>query len=257
MRKRNQSVTILIFFFSITMISFLTKFLSEWTHEFLGHIGFGYLVGGNPVEFKVAWLWPLKFGYAIVHFESSATNAARAVTKGGGIIMCLFMASISQLSVYYLEKTSLRNNWFGEILFHTLFWYGFWAFTNSVGYLLVGSILSYGDIADISYYSGISVWIFTIPGFIFFSLFYYIISINCFHLFYPFVSLQPKWLIFLFWWVIPILYILFYLNPDIIIQIPLFVGGFLIMLIPSLFSYFTIQHKWKFWTRLYPYPSLK
>lgn len=221
---------------SIFPISFLMKFVSEWTHEFLGHCGIGFLVGGQPISYYVSWIWPLEFGYAFVSFPIGASNLSRAFMAGGGIIACLIAGISCQIAIYYVvRKRAIKSNIVLTIL-HILFWYGFWAFMNSTGYLLVGSFLNFGDIRLITIYTNISNWVFLIPGFLALLVFYYLISNNFNYLFKPFSSLKTKWKLFIFWLLLPVIFILVSLNSSITISLNLFFIVFPLMLVPSIIS---------------------
>ena len=210
-------------------------------------------MGGTPVEWYVAWLWPLRLGHAYVEFPSGTSNFAYALMKSGGIITCLTAALISELVIYRFFKHNQQKpmKFWIFLLPHIFFWYGFWAYANSVGYLLVGSILNFGDISGLAMYAGISPWLFVIPGFLFFTLLYYVISLNFYNIFRSLITLKPKWTIFIFWLYIPVLYVLFNLNPGISLNIISYIFGFAIMFIPSVFSFITIHFKWQIWSRLY------
>lgn len=236
--KSNNSEfkTILILILSIAPISFLMKYISEWTHEFLGHCGIGFLIGGQPINYYVSWIWPLEFGHASVSFPIGASNISRALMASGGIITCLIAAIFSNILIYFLlKKREIRSSIIFLVL-HVAFWYGFWAFMNSTGYLLIGSLLNFGDIQNIANYAQISHWIFLIPGILALFFFYYIISINMGLLFKPLIKLEVRWVLFIFWLIIPFIFILFSLNPSIRMAPILFIPTFVIMFIPSIIS---------------------
>ncbi|MFX1434172.1 MAG: hypothetical protein ACFFB1_10385, partial [Promethearchaeota archaeon] len=136
---------------------------------------------------------------------------------------------------YVVRKRAMKSN-IVFIILHILFWYGFWAFMNSIGYLLVGSLLNFGDIRLITMYTDISNWVFLIPGFLALIFFYYLISKNFNLLFKPFSSLKAKWKLFIFWLLLPVIFILVSLNPSIAISLNLFFIVFPLMLIPSIIS---------------------
>ncbi|MFX1302574.1 MAG: hypothetical protein ACFFBV_13585 [Promethearchaeota archaeon] len=229
---------ILILILSLGPISFLMKYVSEWTHEFLGHCGIGFLVGGEPISYYVSWIWPLEFGYALVSFPIGTSNISKALTASGGIITCLIAAISCNITIYFvLRKKKFKSNIL-YIMFHIVFWYGFWAFMNSTGYLLIGSLLNFGDIQNIANYAQISHWIFLIPGFLALILIYYLISINVGLVFKPILKLKGRWILFIFWLLIPLIFVLFSLNPSIAISLNLFFIIFPLMFIPSIISLF-------------------
>jgi hypothetical protein len=223
------------------------KYVSEITHEFLGHCLAGLTVGGTSFNYYVSWIWPYEFGHAYVQFDIGVGNAARAYMMSGGILACLIVAFSTQLIIFFtLRKRSNRH--LGLIIFyHILFWYGFWAFMNSIGYLLIGGLLNFGDIAGISNLTGIPPWAFIIPGIIFFILLFYLISVNSYNIFRPFTKFESKYLLMIFWFLIPLIYLLFVLNPTINISTIFLVLGLFIMFLPSLFIFLTLHFKVKLW----------
>ena len=229
-------VKLILFLSSFTIISFLMKFVSEWTHEYLGHCCIGSLVGGIINSYYVSWIWPLEFGYASVSFFGSVEPLPRILMYSGGIVTCLTAAFISQGIIAIIGrkyKTSLN---LVIIPIHFLFWYGYWAFMNSVGYLLVGGLINFGDIYYISAISGIPNIFFLIPGFIAFFLLFYLISNNFYKMFKDLIKLDAKWMLVLFWLLIPIVFVFFTLNPDISMNNSLMIISFPLMFIPSIIS---------------------
>lgn len=227
---------ILILILVVAPISFLMKYVSEWTHEFLGHCGIGILVGGQPLSYYISWIWPLEFGYALVSFPIGTSNISRALMASGGIVTCLIAAISSNIIIYYIiKKKEIKSN-IGFLILHILFWYGFWAFMNSTGYLLIGGLLNFGDIHLIEIYTQIPHWVFIIPGLLALILFYYLISINFSGLFKPILTLKTKWKLFIFWLLIPFIFVLFSLNPSINMSSYLLFLVFPLMFIPSIFS---------------------
>ncbi|MFX1429828.1 MAG: hypothetical protein ACFFCY_06645 [Promethearchaeota archaeon] len=232
----SQLKRILILILSIAPISFLMKYVSEWTHEFLGHCGIGFLVGAQPISYYVSWIWPLEFGGASVLFPIGASNISRALMAGGGIITCLIAAISSNLIIYYIIRKKQTRSIKTFFILHIIFWYGFWAFMNSTGYLLIGGLLNFGDIQNIANYLQISNWVFLIPGFLVLVFFYYLISINMSLLFKPLLKLNLKWILFIFWLLIPFIFVLFSLNPTINIPANSYFLIFPVMFIPSIGS---------------------
>ena len=212
------------------------KFLSEWTHEYLGHCCIGSLVGGVVNSYYVSWIWPLEFGYAFVSFFGSVEPFPRILMYSGGIIACLTAAFISQgIIAIFRRRNKIRLNWL-LIPLNFLFWYGFWAFMNSVGYLLVGGLINFGDIYYISTISGIPNILFLIPGFIAFFLLYYLISNNFYQMFKDLTKIDAKWMLAFFWLLIPITFIFFTINPAITMNSVLIIIAFPLMFIPSIIS---------------------
>ncbi len=238
---------ILFILVSFFPISFLMKYVSETTHEFLGHCLAGLTVGGSSFNYYVSWIWPYEFGHAFVQFDLVVGNAARAYMMSGGIIACLIVAFSTQLIIYFTLRKNSKRHLVLIIFYHIFFWYGFWAFMNSIGYLIMGGIWDFGDIAGISNLTGIPSWIFIFPGIIFFVLLYYLISVNLYKIFKPFTNFENKYLLMIFWLLIPLIYLLVVLNPTMNVSTPFFIGGIFLMLLPSLFIFLTLHYKIKLW----------
>jgi len=195
------------------------------------------LVGGQPINYYVSWIWPLEFGFAFVSFPVGASNISRALMASGGILACLIAGITCNIAIYYVVRKRTIKSSTAFITLHILFWYGFWAFMNSTGYLLLGSLLNFGDIRLITIYTNISNLVFLIPGFLALVVLYYLISNNFNFLFKPFSSLKTKWKLFIFWLLLPVIFILVSLNPSITISLNLFFIVFPLMLIPSIISF--------------------
>jgi len=231
-----KEVRIFLFLSSIILISFLMKYFSEWSHEFLGHGGFGFLLGGSLVDYSVSWIWPLEFGFALVNLPLGSGSIARALLASGGIITCGSAAVISQTLIFLVLRKKVLNRIWLFIGFHFIFWYGFWAFMNSIGYLLIGGLLNFGDIGQIVYLTGLPNSLFISIGFVLLIVLYYMISVNTYSLFKPIISLRRKWIVFGIWLFVPIIYICFSLNRDINLSPNLFLIMLPIMFIPSVLS---------------------
>ncbi|MHA1129694.1 MAG: hypothetical protein ACTSQI_14430 [Candidatus Helarchaeota archaeon] len=219
--KRRKRLIFLIF--SITIISFLLKYASEWTHEFLGHCGFGWLAGGTPQSWYVSWIWPLEFGYASVTFPIGTGSIPKAIMIIGGISACLIAAFTSHLLLFrigrkkVLPKEEITTTQL--LIFHGLYWYGFWAFINSIGYLILGGLTDFGDIHLFKIYTGIPSWIIITIGFLAFFILYYLISFNCAVLFRPLLPhTSTKRILIVFWLSIPLIFVLIFLNPDLTVS---------------------------------------
>jgi hypothetical protein len=243
--KLDRSSRLVLFFLSITIIAFLAKYASEWTHEFLGHCGFGLLVGGVPIDFYVSFFWPIEFGYARVSVNG---DISRVVMLIGGITSCFIAATLSNLYLYFWTKkrySKEKSLSIGKLLvFHVIFWYGFWAFVNAVGYLIIGGISNFGDVGQISNITDIPGWIFSLIGAIAFFGFYYLISNNVYLIFQQiFPNRSIKTILSIFWLILPLLLIFLMLNPDIrnFISWWMIIVTVGLMFIPSLIMYFFYQ----------------
>ncbi len=228
---------------SLSILSFLLKYVSEWTHEFLGHCGFGWLAGGFPQSWYVSWIWPLEFGYANVTFPFGIGTTPRAIMMIGGIAACLIAALLSHSVVFLISRkkilpiSSISTK--KLIIFHILFWYGFWAFANSIGYLILGGLTNFGDIALFRIYTGAPSWIFIIIGFALFFLLFYLISFNASIIFHPLLpNTSSQKILTIFWLIIPLIFLLLFLNPDISVSTEIILASTGAMFLPSLIMVF-------------------
>jgi hypothetical protein len=235
-------------FISFFFISFLAKYLSEFSHEYLGHCLFSILTGGGYTAYYVSWIWPYEFGWANT-FSSSFTSEILIIS--GGIIVCLLISLLINTLFYFIIKQESLKKIIIAIPVHFLFWVSFWAFVNSIGYLLIGGLINFGDIRILSTITGIKNWIFIFPGIIFFLILFYLISNNFYTIFKPLLSIKAENLVSLFWLLIPVIYVLFYLNPQINLDLLFLFTGLVIMFLPSIFTYFTLRKKNSIWTKIY------
>ncbi|MFX1294317.1 MAG: hypothetical protein ACFFD2_05590 [Promethearchaeota archaeon] len=243
MAINNKKLRIIFLLFSIIIVSFLMKYFSEWTHEFLGHCGFGWIAGGTPQNWYVSWFWPIEFGYASVSFPIGTGNIPRAITIIGGITTCLIATFTSHSLIFTIRKKKVlpKNSITTKklIIFHCLFWYGFWAFANSVGYLILGGLINFGDIQIFRIYTGTPSWIFITLGFISFIALFYLISYNSCVIFRPLLpNTSSRKILIVFWLIIPFIFILMLINPAISVLNWMIPAGIGIMIIPSLLMFF-------------------
>lgn len=242
----NRLMRISFLFLSLIVISFFLKFASEFTHEVLGHCGFGMLMGGTVNGWYVSWIWPLEFGYASVSFGAGipgSSTFARAVMMIGGIAACLIAASVSHSLIYVTSKKRILPK--GSIskskllILHVAFWYGFWAFANSVGYLILGGVTNFGDIGMFVGLTGTPNWLIITLGFIAFFILLYLISFNSSIIFRPLLpKTSPKMITSIFWLILPLIFFLILLNPDMPVPIWMIPVGFAAMLIPTVLMLF-------------------
>lgn len=133
------------FLMSFLSLGFVAKILGEVVHEVMGHGLFAVAFGGRITNIKISLLWP----YQLSHIGFSPPPGGflpwqEALVDGGGILMCLVVSLI--LQVILLLGFSKRGNW---VVSSMLFWLAFWTFINPAGYLVVGGIEPFGDIANL------------------------------------------------------------------------------------------------------------
>lgn len=137
----------MIFKFLMVFLSlgFVTKILGEVVHEVIGHGLFALAFGARITDIKISLLWP--YDLSSIRFAplpSSFQPWQQVLFYGGGILMCLIVSFTLQLIL--LLSFSKRGNW---VVSSMLFWLVFWTFISSAGYLIVGSMEPFGDVASL------------------------------------------------------------------------------------------------------------
>jgi len=126
-------------------LGFVTKILGEVVHEVMGHGLFVVAFGGRITNIKISLLWPYELsGIGFAPPSGGFLPWQEALVDGGGILMCLIVAFI--LQAILLLSVSKRAHW---VVLSTLFWLAFWTFINPAGYLVVGGIKPFGDVANL------------------------------------------------------------------------------------------------------------
>lgn len=126
-------------------LGFVTKVLGEVVHEVMGHGLFALTFGGRITSINISLLWPYKLsGIAFAPPPSGFQPWQKALIDGGGILACLIVSFV--LQAVLLRSFSKRANW---VVSSALFWLAFWTFINPAGYLVVGGIKPFGDVANL------------------------------------------------------------------------------------------------------------
>ena len=248
----NRKLKILLATISFLFISFLAKYVSEFSHEYLGHCLFSVLTGGGYTTYYVSWIWPYEFGYAHTYSNGFISEV---LIISAGILVCFLISILINSLYYFLVYKPISNKIYLLIPIHFFFWLGFWTFVNSTGYLIVGGLINYGDIQNLSSTLGIKNWIFTIPGIVIFLILFYLISVNFFKLFKPLLEIKNRYILPILWILLLIIYFLFYFNPQIDMELSVFIVGLFVMLIPTLFTFLTVKYKVKLWKKIYDFNS--
>ena len=119
---------------------FLTKLISETLHE-VGHGIFVMAFGGKVLKIFISVLWPLQRSWIRWRLPENIGSWELSLIYAGGILTCL-VVSFSLQAYLHLKK----NPW---IISLPLAWLSFWCFLNGVGYLILGGLVSYGDIREL------------------------------------------------------------------------------------------------------------
>jgi hypothetical protein len=126
-------------------LGFAAKVLGEVVHEVMGHGLFVLAFGGRITGVNISLLWPYKLsGIGFAPPLSGFTASQEALVDGGGILVCLIVSTV--LQGILLLRVSKRGNW---VISSALFWLAFWTFVNPAGYLVLGGIQPFGDVANL------------------------------------------------------------------------------------------------------------
>jgi hypothetical protein len=183
-------------------LGFVTKILGEVVHEVMGHGLFVLAFGGRITSVSISLLWPYELSR--IGFASPSSGFLpwqEVLVDGGGILMCLIVSFI--LQVILLLRFSKRAHW---AVSSTLFWLAFWTFINPAGYLVVGSIKPFGDVANLISAGVMTKEIAFILGILIFLISLFSLSIVLRNVLSKAgVNKEPRWSIVLFWLIVPLL----------------------------------------------------
>jgi hypothetical protein len=181
---------------------FATKILGEVVHEFMGHGLFVLGFGGRITSVSISLLWP----YRLSHIGFAPPSGGflpwqQALVDGGGILMCLMVSFI--LQVVLLSSFSKKGNW---VVSCALFWLAFWTFINPAGYLVVGGIKPFGDVASLIAAGVMTGELALILGLLIFLVSLFTLSLILRNVLRKAgVNQDARWSIVLFWLIVPVL----------------------------------------------------
>ena len=183
-------------------LGFITKVLGEVVHEVLGHGIFVLSFGGTITSIKISLLWPYELSHIGFALPSSGFLPWQEVLVDvGGILMCLIVSFI--LQTILLLSFSKRANWVASAAF---FWLAFWTFINPAGYLVVGGIKPFGDVAKLISAGVMTKEIALILGLLIFLINLFTLSIILRNVLRKAgVNKEARWSIVLFWLIVPLL----------------------------------------------------
>ena len=139
MEQKNKK-SLFSFLTAFFIYGFLTKLISETLHE-IGHGIFVMAFGGKVLKIFISVLWPLQRSWIRWSLPENVGSWELSLIYAGGILTCL-VVSFSLQAYLRLKK----NPW---IISLSLAWLSFWCFLNGVGYLILGGLVSYGDVRDL------------------------------------------------------------------------------------------------------------
>jgi len=120
------------------LIAFIMKVTGEFIHEVIGHGLFVLLFGGRIIQVYLSILWPYELSY--IRWSGDFENWQIVWIEGGGILVCMAVSIVLQI-LLLLDVAKHQR------LSILLFWLAFWTFLNPAGYLVLGGINPFGDIA--------------------------------------------------------------------------------------------------------------
>jgi hypothetical protein len=183
-------------------LGFVTKILGEVTHEVIGHGLFVVAFGGRITSIRISLLWPYELsGIGFAPPPSGFLPRQEVLVDGGGIFVCLVVSFVLQLIL--LLSVSKRANW---VVSAALFWLAFWTFINPAGYLVVGGIKPFGDVASLISAGAMTKGIALILGLLIFLVSLSSLSIILRNVLRKAgVNQDARWSIVLFWLIVPLL----------------------------------------------------
>lgn len=190
------------FLMAFLSLGFVAKILGEVVHEVMGHGLFAVAFGGRITSVSISLLWP----YELSHIGFAPPSGGflpwqEVLVDGGGILMCLVVSFIIQLIL--LLSFSKRGNW---VVSSMLFWLAFWTFINPAGYLVVGGIKPFGDVANLISAGVMTQELALILGLLIFLVSLFTLSIILRNLLRKArVNQEARWSIVLFWLIVPLL----------------------------------------------------
>ncbi len=108
----------------------------------MGHGLFILLFGGTVTRVHISLLWPYEPSFIWSSPPANGFEPWQGVwIAGGGILICLIISCLLQLFLLFR-----KSSW---PISTSLFWLAFWTFINPVGYLIMGGIKPFGDIANL------------------------------------------------------------------------------------------------------------
>ena len=122
------------------VIAFVTKVIGEIVHEVAGHGLFIILFGGQVTSVHISLLWPYELSY--IGWSGSFMRWQHVWIAVGGILVSIIVSGVLQTLLLF----SVIKDWRSSTL---LLWLAFWTFLNPTGYLIIGGVKPFGDVASL------------------------------------------------------------------------------------------------------------
>lgn len=228
-----------LFFAVFAVAAFVMKIIAEFMHEILGHGSFALLFGGEITGVYISVLWPYDFSYVKLNMPNDVTFAQWGWIYAGGILICLSASFLAQ--AFLLLEKEIR--WFYAL---TLFWFAFWTFTNSTGYLIIGGLSPFGDVYQLIALGVITQLLSLILGLVIFCTGFVALSwILRRTLLQVFSAKKASRGVTLFWLILPALVLLMLANPERSLQVAYVPLTFLPVALSFIIEHFFVLSKQK------------
>jgi hypothetical protein len=228
-----------IFFTLFAVSAFVMKIIAEFVHEILGHGSFALLFGGEIASVYISVLWPYDFSSVKFNMPNDITSAQWTWIYAGGILICLSASFLTQ-AFLLLEKRIRR---FYAL---TLFWFAFWTFVSSTGYLIIGGLSPFGDVLQLIALGVITQFLSLILGLIIFCMGFVSLSwILRTTLLEIFPTKKASLGVTTFWLILPTLVLVMLANPDRTLQVICAPLAFIPVVFSFAVEYFLVLSKEK------------
>lgn len=184
------------FILSFLIVGLLMKVVGEVVHELLGHGSFVLLFGGRVTYFYISLLWPYEFSYVGWSIPSAASDQIIWIISGGILVCAIFS---------YLIQILLLRKQIPWQLSVPLFWLSFWCYINSTGYLILGGVSPFGDVKELIRLGVLTSSFALLIGTALFLVGFFLLSEILRRTLTAFAGEKTRWLIVVFWLIIPAL----------------------------------------------------
>ncbi|MFX1534275.1 MAG: hypothetical protein ACFFDI_08650 [Promethearchaeota archaeon] len=184
------------FVLTFLLIGFIMKILGEVVHELLGHGFFCLLFGGQIKSYYISLLWPYELSSVSCDIPN-ATLSQRIWILAGGILNCLILSYLLQILLLWKQTRSQFS--------FPLFWLSFWCYINATGYLIIGGVSPFGDVAALIAYGVLTPPLALLIGTVLFLIGFFLLSEILRRTLSPVLGEQSSWGILTFWFIIPVL----------------------------------------------------